>query len=455
MPFTKSTYITNASDIPSHIPTAATAKAAIIRPTKNFKIVSEDNPNMVLTLQQQQKYVEDKLATLQDLPQKDKTIKEQEFIKEFQQQLSEDAYNEQQLLINAIEREGIPTRFILEDKTRVVNDSEITGEFEYYTDQIFATDTGQYYDKKGDLYFIPASFRNPQRKDEETLAIAQAQNLASKIQPLQMKDGTKITFEGGDIRQMVGRELFFIGQGHRNDPEAGITIAEASQYIVIPIKLLKEQFYHLDCCFLPLPNDAAVIYEGEYELDQNNQTRLDPKGWPKIIPGTETMAAESRALIRKIYPTEKLVLISKAEALAFATNSAILQNPKNLKFKMFVNGRRNCRILSERQAIETHQLSLHYQTITKIYAATAGQMDIIETPFKTMHGSGGSVRCTILELACANKALLPQKNNQYYFSNQLDLLEEKLQTTRRLNFFSEKKTVTSLDTQDLKTQKQA
>ena len=56
-------------------------------------------------------------------------------------------------------------------------------------------------------------------------------------------------------------------------------------------------------------------------LNEHGNITLDEQGWPVIIPGTETMTATSRELIRMIYPSEKLVLISKDEALAFGHGS--------------------------------------------------------------------------------------------------------------------------------------
>jgi N-dimethylarginine dimethylaminohydrolase len=451
MPFIKSTYITVPNNIPA-IPIAETAKTAVLRPTKHFQIISEDNPDMVITLKKQREYVKQELAKCTSLTNAEILQKERQLKLQFQQKLADDAHEEQEKLIKEIVKHGIPTRFIMEDKTSVVDSDGEKGTFEPYTDQIFATDTGQYYDKNGVLHFIPASFKNSQRKDEEKLAIVQASNIGAVIQPLHRNE----TFEGGDIRQMIGRKLFFIGHGHRNSPKVGERIANESGYLVLPIKLLQEQFYHLDCCFLPLPNDCAVIYEGEYQLNQKHQKILDANGWPLIEPGTATMAPESRALIRKVYPPENLVLISKPEAKAYATNAVVLQNPKTLKFKLFVNGKRNMNIISEQSAIESQQISLRYQSIMQMLVLTKGEMEVIETPYTTMHGSGGSVRCTVLELACSNDALIPQKNNRFYFSSTLDKLEEQLQSRRKLKFFQNpREGLVDSDIRDSDTRKRA
>ena len=431
-------YITDPKNLPpvESIEFAQTPKAAILRPTTHFEIVTADNPDMIRTLKRQQQFIDEGLSNLPDhTSDEDRLKKKTSLIRQFQQPISIQAYKEQLALIAILKREGIPIRKITEDKASLANN-----EFDYYTDQVFATDAGQYYDKEGSLHFIASSFKNAQRRNEEHLAVAQAENLGATIQILKSKTGSPLTFEGGDIRQMVSRKLFFIGQGHRSDPEAGQQISEISGYTVVPITLLQEQFYHLDCCFLPLPFDAAVIYEGEYENDDNGQHILDSQGWPRIHPGTETMAAESRALIRTLYPPKNLVLLSKLEALAFATNAVILQNPKNERFKMFVNGA--ALQSSETTALSAHQISYTQAHKDQIMAVTKGGIDIIETAYSTMHGSGGSVRCTVLELACSTDALTPDKGQPFYFSQCLDKLEKRLmqqqKEKRKLAFFQEK-----------------
>lgn len=419
-------YITNPADLPAvvHIESAATAMVAVLRPTKHFEIVTADNPDMVKTLALQQQFIAEALSAFPDLNPADKEIKTKALIKQFQTLLSQKAFAEQRQLIKQIMIAGIPIRIMIEDKGRLAD-----GVVDYYTDQIFATDTGQYYDLGGTLHFIRAFFKNKQRKGEERLAVAQAKNLGAKVQTLLSKTGEKLIFEGGDIRQMISKKLFFIGQGHRSEHETGEAIAEASGYRVIPIVLCQEQFYHLDCCFLPLPNDAAVVYEGDYILDSAGQVQIDENGWPIIIPGTATMTSESRALLRTIYPPEKLVLISKEEALAYATNAVILQNPTTLQYKLFVNGPPSGFVEeNEEGAIAKHQASFTKAHVEQIRQITEGMLEIIGTPYSTMHGSGGSIRCTVLELACQADAITPHRHRSYYFSDAIEKLEKALQT---------------------------
>lgn len=406
--------------IRDQIPSAETAKIAIVRPTRHFKIMTADNPDMVRTLQQQDIFIEEKLAPIQAyLSSKEIAEKTKQLISEFQLPLSDKAWAEQIFFLKRMREEGVKTLELVEDQGILENNLT-----DFYTDQIFATDTGQYYDNNRQLTFISGYFKNKQRQGEERLAIAQARNINAKIQSLTLEDGEKLTFEGGDIRQMPGKKLFFIGQGHRSDPRTSETIAKITDYHVIPIELLQEQFYHLDCCFLPLPFDAAVIYEGEYKLDDEGKPQQDNNGWPIIIEDTATMTTESRALIRAIYKPDKLVLINKAEALAFATNAAILQSSTDGRFKMFVNGDRDISITDENDAIVSQQLSLRAANIKKIKTLTADKMDVIEVPYRTMHYSGGSVRCSVQEVACTKDAFKSHQANPFYFSDGIDALEK-------------------------------
>lgn len=409
---------------------AETAKMAIVRPTNHFAVMTADNPDMVRTLALQEEFVSSKLLELRfELSSQALAQQRQKWVQVFQSHLAEQAKREQKKLIDYLKGQGVVSFELVEDKGVLE-----TSKFDYYTDQVFATDTGQYFDDRGTLVFIPAYFKNPQRKDEERLAIAQARNLNAEIRPLTSEHGKRILFEGGDIRQMIGKKLFFIGQGYRSAPCTGRAIAQISDYYVVPIQLLQEQFYHLDCCFLPLPNDAAVLYEGDYIQDDVGEVLLDEKGWPKIRPGTETMTSESRQRIRTLYGTDKLILIDKQEALAFATNAAVLQ-AQDGRFKMFVNGDDTSPVTDENEALKVHQISFRAQSFEAIKRVTKGDMDIIEVPYCTMHGSGGSIRCSIQEVACTREALMPHSDKSGYFTEKAEVLE---QTTlkSRLGFFS-------------------
>ena len=398
------------------IPTSEYARIATIRPTKHFAIDTADNPDMVATIAAREVFVEKELASRMESAPASVNIEElkQEITDAYNADVAKKAFEQQATLKCKLKESGIVVHELVEDRGRLEN-----GKVAPFTDQVFATDLGQgFVDNQGGLHFISAHFKNQQRKGEERLAKSQAQTLDAKVHELTSSDGEKLTFEGGDIRQMPGRELFFIGGGHRSDPNTSKEIAAVSGFSVIPVTLLQEQFYHLDCCFLPLPNDAAVIYEGDYLLDESGNPVLDNNGWPEITPGTATMTPESRALIRMIYPIDKLVTISKAEACAYATNAAILQSSTDGRLKMFVNGdAESCG--DETQDIADHARSYTKESLERIYAVTNNMMDIVQFPYDVMHTSGGSVRCCVQEIPCGLDALSPHRRsgNPYFFSD--------------------------------------
>lgn len=396
------------------IPSDAMPGLAIVRPTTRFEVLTADNPDMIRTLEKQKKYTESKLEKLtSELSESELELKTQLYNKKFQNKLTQKATMEQKNLLNVMRENKIEVREILEDKGHLE-----TSEYDYYTDQIFATDTGQFYeDAEGKLNFIPALFKNKQRKGEERLAIQQARNMGATIKPLTSRNGELLHFEGGDLRQMLGKKLYFIGQGHRSDSETSMAIANFTGYYVIPINLLQKQFYHLDCCFLPLPLDFALIYEGEYRLNARGERVLNSDGWPELIEGTETMTENSRALIRTIYPEDKLILITKSEALAYATNAALLKSMGDNRLKLLVNGEPNKGGVSEEAMISAQKKSFTQETRDKIAKATGEVMDIVEVPFRTIHGSGGSVRCTIQEVVCSKSVMFPHKGDRLFFSS--------------------------------------
>lgn len=128
---------------------------------------------------------------------------------------------------------------------------------------------------------------------------------------------------------------------------------------------------------------------------------------------------------------DKLILIDKREALAFATNAALLQSATDGRFKLFVNGDRTKTIKDEQVSLSLHQISYTSEHIKEILKATEGSVDIIEVPYSTMHGSGGSVRCTVQEVACSAEAVNPHKASKYYFSQTLDKFEERIDNRNR------------------------
>lgn len=251
---------------------------------------------------------------------------------------------------------------------------------------------------------------------KHNIPVKMAKNAKTESLQINLSNTLSSSPRAGNIRQMIGRKLIFIG--HKANQQQNFT--GPVNFSIVPVELINPEFPSLDDCFLPIPNDAAVIYEGEYAIDDNGEWQVDENNWPIIIPGTETMSNASRKLIRSIYPTEKLIIISKAEATAHATNAVVLQSPCNGRYKLFVNGKRNSSIFIESSAIASQLLSLHYSTIKKIITITNNTADVIEVPYSAMHSAGKSVSSTILELTSANESFTNSKNKSSFFKKTIN-----------------------------------
>ncbi|STX28485.1 Amidinotransferase [Legionella beliardensis] len=343
---------------------------AILRLTRNFGLKKENEPpNKKLTAKEKAKR---KHASL--------------------------VYEEMSNLMEKMKEQGIKVITVGEDKY-------IKNEVTYlYPDQVFLTDTGHYFVDESKLHFVPAFFKYKSRRGEEETPTKLAAALGATIWPLQQFDEKKIIFEGGDFIQAPNRSLFFLGYGQRTEKRAIDAMRQIIKKTVIPIKLLRKEFFHLDCCVLPLPNDALVLYEGEYIKDANGHFILDKRGLPLLKPGSQTMTEASRCLLREIYDVEKIILLSTAEALAFGANAVILKSDTDNRYKLFVNGDSKGREIEESIALQNHLISYFSHTKTKILEVTENMMDIFEVPYKSLHYSYGSVHCTVEE------TFLPQIN---------------------------------------------
>ncbi len=69
----------------------------------------------------------------------------------------------------------------------------------------------------------------------------------------------------GDLLQHPKRDLVWAGHGFRSSEEGVARFARAVRpegLTVAPLHLVDEIFYHLDTCFAPLSEDAAIVYPG-------------------------------------------------------------------------------------------------------------------------------------------------------------------------------------------------
>lgn len=300
-------------------------------------------------------------------------------------------YKEMCNLLQKMKEQGIKVITLEEDKY-IKNNM-----YFLYPDQAFLTDTGHYFLDNNQLYFLPAFFKNKSRRGEEKTATKLATRLGATILPLHQAGEKPIIFEGGDLIQAPGRSLFFLGYGQRTQRKAFNVISKKVKNKVIPIELLRKKFFHLDCCVLPLPNDALVLYEGEYLKNHAGNLIFDKKGLPLLKKSSQTISNKSRILLRELYDLEKIILLTPAEALAYAANAVILKSNLDKRYKMFVNGTPGLNVQEEHIAIRSHMTSYFSNTKMKILELTGNIMDIIEIPYKSLHSASGSMRCTVEE----------------------------------------------------------
>lgn len=78
----------------------------------------------------------------------------------------------------------------------------------------------------------------------------------------------QIYFEGmGDAIPHPGRQLIYGGYGHRSSHEVYSNLATMLHVPVVPLQLVDPRFYHLDTCFLPISEEAVLIYPGAFDED--------------------------------------------------------------------------------------------------------------------------------------------------------------------------------------------
>jgi N-dimethylarginine dimethylaminohydrolase len=109
---------------------------------------------------------------------------------------------------------------------------------------------------------VPARFRYPERRGEETLfrdalASLTARGLIDEILPLP----PNLVQEGaGDFIWDGSRQIFWAGYGPRSDKAAALWMGGAFDMEIVPLELATPQFYHLDTCFCPLSGGEVLYY---------------------------------------------------------------------------------------------------------------------------------------------------------------------------------------------------
>ncbi len=139
--------------------------------------------------------------------------------------------------------------------------------------------------------FIRSNFRYPERRGEE----AHFENWFAERSYEVVRLPEKMFFEGEGDALFCGQTLF-CGYRFRSDIRSHQFLGELLQCLVVSVELTQDRFYHLDTCFCPLEDGAALWFPDAFD-------------------------AYAQRAIRKHVPT--LIDVAPDEAMHFACNAVV------------------------------------------------------------------------------------------------------------------------------------
>ena len=170
-----------------------------------------------------------------------------------------------------------------------LTDVQIVEPVEGLPDMCFVANAGLKLENR----FVPAVFRVHQRGPEA----AHFTNWFSETKHEIKQVGPDLAFEGeGDALFHPGQTLLWAGYGVRSALLPHRDLARLFRCEVVSLRLTDERFYHLDTCFCPLPEGAAMYYPGAFD-------------------------ARSLREIHARIPVEKRIEVQDADALGFCCNA--------------------------------------------------------------------------------------------------------------------------------------
>ena len=190
--------------------------------------------------------------------------------------------------------------------------------------------------------FVPATFSVSQRIPETALFRTWAHAAGYEIAELE----DDIPFEGeGDALWWPGQALLWAGYGVRSGLECHRALAERLHVPVASLRLVDARFYHLDTCFVALPEGRVIYYPAAFDK-------------------------RSRHLVESLVPDDKRIEVGDEDALQFACNAIRLG-----------------KTLISNHASETLRRRLE-----------AWGYEVITTPLGEFMKSGGAAKCLALLL---------------------------------------------------------
>ncbi len=211
---------------------------------------------------------------------------------------------------------------------------ELVEQGESVPDMTFAANAGVVAGRR----FIPANFRFPERQPEAALFSAWFDDRGYEVVPIHDAH----SWEGeGDV--LPAGETIFAGHRFRTEERAIDHLDELLGTEVVRLELADPRFYHLDTCFCPLGDGAALYF-----------------------PPAFTEA--SRAEIQRHFP--RAMAVPEADALRFACNAVVVND--------IVVMNTGC-------------------PATETAVASIGKR-VVATPTDEFIKAGGSVKCLVLML---------------------------------------------------------
>ena len=162
-------------------------------------------------------------------------------------------------------------------------------------DMCFAANSGVVLGER----FVPARFSVAQRGLEAGLYRAWAEDAGFDI--AELDDETVFEGEGDALWWPAadGPPLLWAGYGVRSSLEAHRSLAERLRVRVVSLRLIDPRFYHLDTCFVPLPEGRLIYYPPAFD-------------------------ERSRQLIESMVSPERRIEVGGEDACGFACNAVRL-----------------------------------------------------------------------------------------------------------------------------------
>jgi lysine-ketoglutarate reductase/saccharopine dehydrogenase-like protein (TIGR00300 family) len=149
--------------------------------------------------------------------------------------------------------------------------------------------------------FVPTRFRVSQREPEEPLFVQWFREADYEI--ISLPTDLPIEGEGDLLYQELEDEpsVLWAGYGVRSALESHRAVSEALGINVVSLRLVDQRFYHLDTCFMPLRHGRVMYYPAAFD-------------------------ERSVRKIRQLIPEDRLLEVSKADAMRFACNALVVDD---------------------------------------------------------------------------------------------------------------------------------